>query len=127
MQIALLRWYEAIQTGDNVTIAVSPRAMAFDGLHVWVASNWSGTLTKIRAADGAVVDNYSLSIYPCALTLDGLNMWVADEDAPVVLKVRASDGTAVDNCTVDQGPKALAFNGTNIWVANGYDGTLTKI
>ena len=55
-QIAIRRWYAAntaptqFLTGGN-----GPRAVAFDGTHLWAANGFSASVTKLRTSDGAIV------------------------------------------------------------------------
>ena len=52
--IALLRRYEAIQTGLKFSVGATPYQPTFDGQNVWVPNLDSDTVTKLRANDGAV-------------------------------------------------------------------------
>ena len=128
MQIALLRWYEAIQTNDAYVTGDGPHGLAFDGANIWVA-NWNDdTVTKLRASDGSLVGTYNVNANaPDALAFDGANIWVANYESDTVTKLRASDGSLLGIYPVGKGPDSLAFDGANIWISNHYDDTVTKL
>ena len=49
LQIALLRWYDVNQSGIayNAQPGSAPGAICFDGANIWVASLYSGTVSKL--------------------------------------------------------------------------------
>ena len=129
LQIATLRWYEAIQTGNTVTVA-NPYAVAFDGANIWVTNQASTTVTKLRASDGACVGTctFTVGTNPGGIAFDGGNMWVTNLGSNTVTKLRASDGACVGTCTFAVGldPAGVAFDGANIWVANQTSNNVMK-
>ena len=46
-QIALLRWYDANQTGATFAVGTAPNGVAFDGANIWVPNNGSNTVNKL--------------------------------------------------------------------------------
>ena len=54
-----------------------PRALAFDGEHVWVTLYGAQTVAKYRL-DGTNVANFAAEEYPRALAFDGEHMWVGN-------------------------------------------------
>ena len=126
-QIALLRWYEAIETGHNFSVGDNPYALAFDGANIWVANAWSDNVTKLRASDGSLLGTYTAGDYPRALAFDGANIWVANDYSTNVMKLRASDGSLLGTYPVGSTPAALAFDGANIWVANANSDNVMKL
>jgi hypothetical protein len=47
MQIALLRWYDANQSGITFPVGSGPVGICFDGANIWVANNNSNNVTKL--------------------------------------------------------------------------------
>jgi DNA-binding beta-propeller fold protein YncE len=86
MQIALLRWYECIQTDDTYPVGSHPFALAFDGANIWVANSLDDTVTKVRASDGSLVGTYPVGRWPNALAFDGANIWVVNSGNNTVSK-----------------------------------------
>lgn len=129
-QIALLRWYPAIQTGATFAVGNHPEGMAFDGTDLWIANSADNSVTKLRASDGAVLGTFTAlggGTVPDAVAFDGANIWVTDGNSAEVTELRASDGALLANEPVGNGPQGIAFDGRNVWVANNSDGTVTRL
>ena len=115
-QIALLRWYPAIQTPMSFTVGTRPGALAFDGANMWIANYGSGTVSVLRANNGELVRTCTVGRSPTGIAYDGANMWVTNGNGDNVSILRASDGYHVMTPTISGGPWGLAFDGTNMWV-----------
>jgi len=116
-QIAIRRWYEANTAATRfLTGGNGPRAVAFDGTHIWAANGFSASVTKLRASDGAVVGTFPCGNLPWGIAFDGTNIWVANLIDDTVTKLRASDGLTVGTYSVGRNPIGVAFDGANIWV-----------
>ena len=68
LKIGLLKWYQA-----NLVPLVSPWArtqnsnpygIAFDGANIWTANNGDGTVSKLRASDGATLGTFTVGGQP---------------------------------------------------------------
>jgi hypothetical protein len=104
-----------------------PKALAFDGVNVWVASYLTDAVLKLRVSDGAILGNYGVGDGPGDLAFDGANIWVVNYDDLNVVKVRASDGAILGTYPTGALTRAIAFDGANIWVGNGnLDDTVMK-
>lgn len=128
-QIALLRWYEANQSGINYTLGLGPGRICFDGANIWVSHALSGTVTKLNASDGGLIGNYTVGV-PWDICFDGANVWVTDLFSNTVIKLSASDGSLVGTYPggiTDSGLSGICFDGASIWVANYYKNTVTKL
>lgn len=126
-QIALLRWYDANQTGQSFSVGSNPRGIAFDGANIWVANRNGNTVTKLRASDGASLGAFAVGGGPFGVAFDGANVWVARESSDSVTKLRASDGANLGSFPVGQVPLAVVFDGANIWVANAGSDNVMKL
>lgn len=114
--IALLKWYQANQTGVQFAVG-NGLSVAFDGTNIWVSGN--NSLTKVRPSDGAVLGTYSGlgGGGGQGIVFDGANIWAVASQG--VTKLRASDGTVLGTYSVVFPPAlGLAFDGTNIWVCD---------
>ena len=112
-----------------------PDALAYDGTHLWIADRGSsaGSITKVNAADGSLVqvvpgaDLYGASHpQPDALAFDGTHIWVADYNGSL-WALNASDGSPVAiphefTAMID----ALAFDGANVWAGTADDSPLVE-
>src|SRR5579863_596341 len=93
LKIALLHWYQA-NTTTTFTVGKTknsnPYGIAFDGANIWTA-NKEGTVSKLRASDGATLGTFDVPGSPNFLVFDGANVWVT-ASPNTVSKLRASDG-----------------------------------
>jgi hypothetical protein len=126
-QIALLRWYPAIQTPLSFTVGDDPVGIAFDGANVWVTNQTDGTVSVLRANSGAHVMTPTVGLHPTAIAFDGANMWVTNAGDGTVSVLRAGDGSHVMTLTVGYSPQNIAFDGANMWVANYGDYTVNVL
>ncbi len=111
LKIALLHWY-AVNTTAHFPLGRQPYGLAFDGANIWSANYGDGTVSKLRAADGAVLGTFTVGFQPLGIAFDGANMWVANRGDGSITKLRASDGTVLGTFTVhDAGPYGVAFDG----------------
>ena len=76
----------------TVAVGEHPTGLAFDGANVWIANSRGGTVTKVRASDGVVLDTFPAGDAPYQLTFDGTNIWVLSFADANLLKLRTSDG-----------------------------------
>ena len=55
-----------------------PAGVAFDRSNVWVANLSDSTVTKLRAADGAILRTFPVGASANGLAFDGVNIWVTN-------------------------------------------------
>ena len=125
-QVALLRWYEANNTGKTFAAGPNPRYIAFDGANIWVTNGGTNRVTKLRASDGQVLGTFAVGNGPQGIAFDGANIWVTNTNSNNVTKLRATDGQVLGTFAVGNGPQGIAFDGANIWVVNGSSNTVSK-
>ena len=87
LQIALLRWYEANESGATFSVGSSPFGVAFDGANIWVTNANNNNVTKLRASDGEVLGTFSVGFGPIGVAFDGANIWVANSGDGTVSKL----------------------------------------
>ena len=133
LPLAILRWYQFNQTA-TIDVGNTPWGLAFDGAAMWVTSSGNGTVSKVRASDGAVFGPFSVgnssTSQPVGIAYDGVNMWVADSGDNTVSKVNAATGAVQvisgGSCNFSN-PWGVAFDGTYIWVTNVNNSSVTQI
>jgi len=59
-QIALLRWYEANQSGATFSVVNVPWGVCFDGAYIWVANHGTNKITKLQTNDGYKINDYEV-------------------------------------------------------------------
>jgi DNA-binding beta-propeller fold protein YncE len=55
--------------------------VAFDGANIWVANNGAGSLTKLRASDGALLGTFAVGASPIGVAFDGANVVAVNSGA----------------------------------------------
>ncbi len=117
LKIALLKWYQANTT---TSFAVGkkknshPYGVAFDGQSIWTANSGEGTVSKLRASDGATLGTFAVGGQPNGVVFDGANVWVT-VSPNTVTKLRASDGKTLGSFTVGGAPWWPAFDVQGRW------------
>ena len=112
-----------------------PRAIAFDGTHLWVANDASNSVTELNASNGSWVQTLSGGPYgfnsPDGIVFDGTHVWVANQDGNSVTELDASDGSFVQTLSGGSygfaNPVDLAFDGTHLWVSNFSGPSVTEL
>ncbi|HEX7959288.1 MAG TPA: PEGA domain-containing protein, partial [Terriglobales bacterium] len=122
--LAQLRW-DVLK--GNFTVGGSPQGVLFDGLNIWVTNSADGTVSKLRASDGAALGTFAVGGNPHGIAFDGVNVWVANTGDNTLTKLQGSDGAPLGTFNVGPGPLALAFDGTNLWVTNSGAHSISKI
>jgi sugar lactone lactonase YvrE len=129
-QIAVLRWYDAIDAASPYVVSVpcDPMDIAFDGDHLWVHETCTGDLYKIRASDGTVVFTTSVGTHNThGLAYDGFYIW-APTPAGYLIRVRTSDGATMNiPLPVAFTPSSVAFDGRYVWVAGSSPNHVVRI
>ena len=153
LQVAMLRWYNANQSGLTRSLPAAAKAMVFDGANI-VVSLSNGKLVSLRASDGASVFTADVQAYAeqvawlfqpgqvsgfqqSGLAFDGQNIWVTANlninlvIVKLLLKVRAIDGAIQSYVHIigsDIGfLQGVGFDGTSIWVGSTGDQFLFKV
>lgn len=111
---------------QKFAVAGGPEAVAFDGTHLWVASQFNDTVTKMTA-DGAVLGVYPVGQQPLGVATDGSSVWVANHDSNTVSRLDAADGRLLATFNVGQGPGGLAYADGHLWVANRSSNTVMQL
>ena len=130
LQVALLRWYPANLTTQFPVGSFPGAGIAFDGADIWAVNIVDGTVSKLRANDGANLGTFgacNIACNPVDVAFDGANIWIPAEQGGVV-RLRASDGTKVGAfLTGYLDLFGIAFDGANMWIASADDNTVVEL
>ena len=85
--MALLRWYEANESGAMFLVGPQPQGVAFDDANIWVANSDSDNVTKLRASDGQNLGTFDVGNLPVGGAFDGANIWVTNSLDDTVSKL----------------------------------------
>src|SRR5215467_8888373 len=119
----------------TVAVGSGPEGLtvAFDGttLSVWVANQFSNSVTKLRASDGSVLGTFPVGNRPVSVIAAGPlstpSIWVANNRSDTVRRLRASDGALLGTYPAGPRPQGLAFDGQNVWGSNERSRSVTKL
>jgi DNA-binding beta-propeller fold protein YncE len=78
----------------TLPVGEGPEGVVFDGAHIWVANQFSNSLTKIALA-GLNVQTFRVGRNPIALGVDAGSIWVANLHGNSVTKVNPADGAVI--------------------------------
>jgi len=128
-------WLINPDTGEFVNgfaTGLFPTDLVFDGADMWVSNGvfptlGTGSVTKIRAADGTTLGTYTVGNQVRGLAYDGTSIWVCNAGSNTVSRLRASNVALMGTFATGKGPRAAAFDGTKMWIANSGENTLTII
>ncbi len=118
--------------GTSFETCESPRGVASDGTHVWIACPSANAIQEFNANDGrplrTITDSTDLAS-PENLVFDGKNIWVSNSsvDRGRLTKVRGNDGAILSTYAVGSGPYGMVFDGASVWVANYKSNDLSKV
>ena len=101
-----------------------PRALAFDGHHVWVVNLTSNSVSKITR-EGQTVGEYPAGTLPQSIVFDGENLWVGTSIGEVIKL--STEGETLLRVELEGILNSAEFDGCSIWVADTLDGAITKI
>ena len=128
-QVALLKWYseQAGWVPASVTVGNSPWGVAFDGSHIWVANDGSGTVSEVDVASHIVINTVTVGGNPVGVAFDGSHIWVSNVNDTVSEISDTSTPSVINTVTVGSDPGAVAFDGSHIWVSNDASNTVSEI
>jgi DNA-binding beta-propeller fold protein YncE len=86
----------AVIGSDGGTISsagtAGPEAVAFDGTYIWVAMQFSNSVTRVRVKDGVVSGTFAVGKRPVALLYAASSIWVANLLSNNVTKLDPATG-----------------------------------
>ena len=95
---------------------------------MWVANSGDGTVSRINAAAGTVVQTIQVGNVPDAIASGPSGIWVADQGDATVDRIDPATGNVtMRGIQVGGFPDGIAVGPDAVWVANGEDGTVTRI
>ena len=93
-----------------------PTAMLLVGDDLWVANQFTGTVTRV-GPDGAILGDYPAGSKPIALAYDGTHLWAANQEAATLTQLDPATGAIVNSFSPGGQPAALAYDGAHLWAA----------
>jgi len=115
-------WNAATQV---TTVGTAPIGVKSDGLDVWVANNGSGTVSRVRASDGKLVDTWTGSLGGRAVVCAGGKVNVVAASTPNgtlyhIDPLQPPGAASVVATNLGDLSRAIAFDGSRLWTANNF-------
>jgi hypothetical protein len=90
--------------------------LAFAANSIWVANNFSNSVTRLSTAGAPCLGTYAVGRGPFGVAAQGANVWITNYFGKTVTKLRASDGLNLGTFKVGDGAAGIMFDGANLWV-----------
>lgn len=116
-------------TTISSALNVFAEGIAYDGLRIWTAHTFGGSVSIITLNPTSVTSISTGFSKPTGLIFDGSNIWVTDGSNSSSGKLRRLDSTGAILLSADVGidPQFPVFDGTNIWVPNFNSNSVTVV
>lgn len=106
---------------DLTNVGVSPHFVAPDGADLWVASEFFGTVARVRASDGKLLETWTgadkaYDVLPAM----GKVFVIGHTDPGTLYRIdptQPAGAVSTVATTLSDGPFAMAYDGERIWVA----------
>lgn len=104
------------------TVGVSPIDVRFDGADLWVSSADEGSVSRVRASDGRLLETWTgmVSVKPILIAMGRVFVGRAN-DPGFLYRIDPSQPAGVPELiatNLGTNPRGLAFDGARIWAAN---------
>jgi DNA-binding beta-propeller fold protein YncE len=105
-----------------VTIGTDPKGLRSDGADLWVAGNSAGTVTRVRASDGKILETWSSALSAWGVVVATGKVFVSGEASPGRLyqidPTQTAGAVTILASNLGNAPIGIAFDGARIWTAN---------
>ena len=132
---ALGQWWTTTPHWDIglgvTTVDNDPEGLQSDGVDLWVANEASGTVSRVRASDGRLIETWTGARGASAVLIAMGRVFVSGLDSPngwlYMIDPTQTPGPVVTAASgLPPTPLSLVFDGSRIWTAN-LDGSVSII
>jgi len=113
------------------TVGLAPEAVASDGTDLWVASFSSGTVSRVRASDGKLLDTWTGADNPNNVLAAKEKIFVIGMTNPGVIyqinPTQPAGMVTLLSSNLGVNPQGIAFDGSRIWTANVAGGSVSIV
>ena len=112
---------------EEFPVGDGPTAILSADTHIWVSNFTAGTVTKLRASDGATLGTFKFGNIS-GLAFDGVTLWTSSLITGVVTRIRPADGFVLGSTVVGADPQYIAIDSEEgVWVSNFLSDDVTKL
>ena len=104
-----------------------PTALAAGAGALWVASEESGTVTRVDPRTGSVVSPIAVGSGPSALAVGAGAVWVVNQHAGTLSRIDPATDEVSGTVRVGGDPTTVAVGKSGVWVAQSSKGTVARV
>jgi hypothetical protein len=124
-QRAALRQFWTTQGENNIgltDVGIGPRLVESDGADLWVANTGSGTVSRVRASDGKLLETWTGATAAWAVLPAMGKVFVSGSTDPGKLyqidPTQPAGAVTILSSDLGAGAEGIAYDGQRIWTAN---------
>jgi YVTN family beta-propeller protein len=122
------------KVGFGTLVGSTPRLCECDGEDVWVANSGDGTVSRVSATDGKLLQTWTGVTNAFGVVVVNDHIFVTGNTSPgKIFKIIASNnvnsnnvGPVFTHATIGSSPEGIAFDGTDLWTANSI-GSVSRV
>ena len=115
---------------STTAVGSIPGLVASDGTDLWVANVGDGTVSRVRASDGKLLETWTGATSAYGVLVAMGRVFVFGETSPGNLYVldpsQPAGAVTTLSSALGNGPRGIAFDGTKLWTVNS-DGSVSII
>jgi hypothetical protein len=125
---ALNQWATptSVPLTGKTTVGISPRDIICDGADLWVANFFSGTVSRVRASDGKLLETWTGATAASGIVIARSRVFITGDLSPgkiyVIDPKQAAGAVTTLTSSLPASPRTIAFDGFNLWTANSEGG-----
>lgn len=104
------------------TVGTTPELVEFDGADLWVANYFSGTISRVRASDGKLLETWTAAPHAVGVLAAKGAIFVTGYESPAKLyqlnPTQPAGAVTTLGMVPGDFPLGITFDGTRIWTAN---------
>jgi len=117
---------ESLSDGGVTSVGDYPKAVAYDGKDLWVTNYNSGTVSRVRASDGKLLETWTDAERATGVVVARGKIYIAGNTTLGSLyeidPTKPAGSVTIDFQTLGIRPVAIAYDGSRIWMANEGEG-----
>jgi DNA-binding beta-propeller fold protein YncE len=130
---ALKQWATptSVPFTGKTTVGAKPFAIECDGADLWVTNETSGTVSRVRASDGKLLETWTGATGAQCMVIARGRVFVTGIGAPgkiyVIDPKQAAGAVTVLTNSLPTDPNGITFDGFNLWVANSGGDSISRV
>src|SRR5262245_53898873 len=122
---ALNQWWtpSSIPEEAKTEVGDQPVGVQSDGRDLWVANRFSGTVSRVQASDGRVIDTWRGAFTSHGVLVARERVFVTAVTSPGKLysidPKQTGGPVTIQSQALGDNPRGIAYDGSRIWTANG--------